>query len=129
MRKVEVRFKRIKVNKFSPKDKAVEVDIKFNDGMDKEITKKVSLDDPEALAVKIVQEIRSMEKASRQMFDGESIIDSTVNVVFADEDKTIQKMAGFFCKIYDKVSEVRNCRDPGTYLGLINRVNNLTFDF
>ncbi|MBW2980368.1 hypothetical protein KY360_03050, partial [Candidatus Woesearchaeota archaeon] len=88
MRKVLIKFRKITVNKFSPKEKTVELNIHFNDGADKEITKKMGIDDPRKIAEDVVLEIRNLEKSVHQRFNGESILDSIVNIVFEDEDKT-----------------------------------------
>lgn len=129
MKKVLVKMKKLKVNKFSPKERTVEIDVVFNDGANKEITKKVAIDDPQRLAEDILLEIRNLEKSSNQRFDGESILDDMVTIVFEDEDKTLQRMTMFFSRVCDKIQEVRNSRDPSGYLNLINRVNSLVFDF
>ncbi len=129
MRKIIVKLKKITVNKFSPKERAVELDIVFNDGADKEITKMVAIDDPEKLADDIVLEIRNLEKSSNQRFDGESILDNHVIILFDNEDKILSKMTMFFSKVCDKIREARTSRDPSAYLDLINKVNSMTFEF
>ena len=129
MKKVLVKMKKLSVSKFSPKERSVEIDVIFNDGSDKEITKKVAIDDPQKLAEDLILEIRNLEKSSNQRFDGESILDDLVTIVFEDEDKTLQKMTMFFSRVCDKINEVRNSRDPSGYLSLINKVNSLVFEF
>ena len=129
MKKILVKLNKITVNKFSPKERAVEIDIFFNDGTAKEITKMVAIDDPEKLAEDIILEIRNLEKRANQRFNGESILDSIVTILFEDEDKTLSKMTMFFSKVCDKIKEVRTSRDPSAYLDLINRVNSMSYEF
>ena len=129
MKKILVKLNKITVNKFSPKERAVELDIFFNDGTNKEITKMVAIDDPEKLAEDIILEIRNLEKRANQRFNGESILDSIVTILFEDEDKTLSKMTMFFSKVCDRIKEVRTSRDPSAYIGLINKVNSMTFEF
>ena len=129
MKKILVKLNKITVNKFSPKERAVELDIFFNDGTNKEITKMVAIDDPEKLAEDIILEIRNLEKRANQTFNGESILDSIVTILFEDEDKTLSKMTMFFSKVCDRIKEVRTSRDPSAYIGLINKVNSMTFEF
>lgn len=129
MRKILVKLKKITINNFSPKEKTVELDIHFNDGADKEITKKVSIDNPRGLAEQVILEIRNLEKSIHQEFSGESILDGIVNVVFEDEDKTLHRMTLFLSKVCEKIDDVRTSRDPSAYLGLINRVNSMKFEF
>jgi predicted CoA-substrate-specific enzyme activase len=109
MKQVNIKLKEIRVNNFYPKDRTVEIDVLFNDGSLKEITKKVEITDPEGLASQIVQQIRDMEKGIHQRFTGESILDGVVNIILPDEDKVVQKMIAFFCKVCDKISDVKNC--------------------
>ena len=129
MRKVLVKFKKITVDKFSPKEKTVELDIYFNDGADKEITKKIGVDDPRKLAEAIVLEIRNLEKSMHQRFNGESILDSIVNIIFEDEDKTLGKLTMFLSRVCEKIDAVRTSRDASGYLDLINKVNSMVFEF
>jgi len=129
MRKILVKFKKITVNKFSPKERSVELDIHFNDGADKEITKTISIDDPRKLAEAIIFDIRNLEKSMHQKFNGESILDSTVNIVFEDEDKTLNKLTLFLSKIYEKVDAVRTTTEASGYIDLINKVNSMKFEF
>ncbi len=128
MRKIIVKLKKITVNKFSPKEKTVELDIHFNDGADKEITKKIGIDDPRKLSEDVIIEIRNLEKRANQKFDGESILDSIVNIVFDDEDKTLSKMSTFFSKLCDKIDSIRTTTDASGYIDLINKVNSMKFE-
>ena len=129
MRKIIVKLKKITVNNFSPKERTVELDIYFNDGSDKEITKKIrGIDDPRKLAEDVILEIRNLEKRANQKFDGESILDSIVNIVFEDEDKTLSKMSMFFSKLCDKIDSVRTTTDASGYIDLINKVNSMKFE-
>ena len=129
MRKILIKFKKITVDKFSPKEKTVELDIYFNDGADKEITKKIGVDDPGKLAEAIVLEIRNLEKSVHQRFNGESILDSIVNIVFEEEDKTLSKLTMFLSRVCEKIDAVRMSRDASGYLDLINKVNSMVFEF
>lgn len=129
MRKIVVKLKKITVNNFSPKEKTVEIDIHFNDGADKEITKKIiGIDDPRKLAEELILEIRNLEKSSHQKFDGESILDTIVNIVFDDEDKILSKLSMFFSKLCEKIDSVRTTTDASGYIDLINKVNSMKFD-
>jgi hypothetical protein len=129
MKQINIKLKEVRVNDFSPKDRKVEIDVLFNDGSLKEISKRVEITDPEGLAYQIIQEIRDMEKGMHKRFTGESILDGVVNIIFSDEDKILQKMFGFFSKVCDKVSDVINCREPSNYISLINKVSSLRCEF
>lgn len=129
MKQIIVKMKKISVTKFSPKEKTVELDIVFNDGSDKEITKKVAVGNPGDLANEVVLAIRSLEKSRHQQFDGESILDSVLNVLFEDEDKTLSRLTGFFSKLCDKVDAIRTSTHAEGYMDMINKVSSMKFEF
>ncbi|MBW2980895.1 hypothetical protein KY360_05760, partial [Candidatus Woesearchaeota archaeon] len=81
------------------------------------------------IAEDVVLEIRNLEKSVHQRFNGESILDSIVNIVFEDEDKTLAKLTMFLSRVCEKIDAVRTSRDASGYLELINKVNSMQFDF
>ena len=126
---VGVEFKKIKVTKFLPKEKKVELTIFFNDGEDKEILKIVNLEGIEGLAESVVEDIKAMEKNINKEFDGEMLLENSVNVVVKDEDNLPRKINEFLKNVSEGIDKVRASKAADGYLDLVNKVNRMSLEF
>jgi hypothetical protein len=124
---VNVQFKSVELVKFNIKE-GIEFRISFDDGVERSINKSSLIEDPEALTEEIFKEIRSMEKRYNQQYGGESF-DDVIIIRFEDEEKAMQKMAGFFSKVKEKVKDVKSSIDATNYLDKINQINKSRMDF
>ena len=126
---IGVQFRKIKINKFLPKEKKVELTVFFNDGEDKEILKIVNLVSIEGLAESIVEEIIVMEKNINKEFDGEMLLENSVKIVVKDEESLPPKINEFLKDVSEGMDKVRACKAADGYLDLINRVNRMRLEF
>ncbi|MFC1728568.1 hypothetical protein ACFLZ7_03835 [Nanoarchaeota archaeon] len=124
---VNVQFKSVEVVKFNVKE-GIEFKINFDDGEARTINRSSLIENPEALAEETFIEIRKMEKRYNQQYGGDSF-DDVIIIRFDDEEKIMQKMAGFFQKVKDKVKLIRSSSDASNYLDKINDVNRSKIEF
>ncbi|MDP6265646.1 MAG: hypothetical protein QF584_02650, partial [Candidatus Woesearchaeota archaeon] len=100
MKIVSLDIKKIGIGKFFPKEDKVELDINFNDGVDKEILKVVDITDAESAAESILDDLRKLEKNIHKNNENkELIVDNFVNIVVKDEDNAIKEISQFIEKI------------------------------
>ncbi len=126
---VGIEFKKIKVNKFLPKEKKVEISIFFNDGEDKEITRSVDLSSIGGVAENIVGDIINMEKNINKEFDGVKLVEDSVKVVVKNNEGLLSKINDFLKKVFDGIEEVRACNSADGYLDLVGKVNRMGVEF
>jgi methionyl-tRNA synthetase len=126
---VGVEFKKIKVNKFLPKEKIVDFSIFFNDGTDKEIIKSVNLNNIEGVAENIIDDIVNMEKNINKEFDGEKLLENSVNVVIKNKEGLLPKINDFLKKVSEGIDKVRERKIVDGYLDLVNKVNRMVLEF
>ena len=123
MKIINVKIKKIKVSSFSARDYSVELAIDFNDGIDKQIMRHTVIDYPEMVAEHIFNDFKKMEKNINIKFDGESILDSYVNVVMQNQDEDKKKTANFLTKVQEKISKIKSKRVVEGYINLIKEIN------
>lgn len=126
---VSVEFKKIKVNKFLPKEKTVEFSIFFDDGNDKEIIKSVNLNNIKGIAENIVDDIVNMEKNINKEFDGEMLLENSVNVVVKNEENLVPKINEFLKNVSGGIEHVRASQTAEGYLDLVSKVNRMWMEF
>ncbi len=123
MKIINVKIKKVSVNSFSARDYSVELAIDFNDGIDKQIMRHTVIDYPDMVAEHIFNDLKKMEKNINIKFDGESILDSYVNVVMQNEDEDKKKIAKFLSKVQEKISKIKNKRVVEGYINLVKEIN------
>ena len=129
MKIVNLELKKISVNKFSPKSNEVELTINFNDGSDKEIFKNVKLDNNQQAAESIINDLRKLEKKVHSDFDGENIIEDTVNIVLQEEGRLIREISDFLGKVSSSLEKIKNTEVASGYLDLIREVQGKSLEF
>lgn len=129
MKILNVQLKSIRVTSFHPKDEQVEFLVTFDDGKVHQFHKTVRIQDPKSLANRIMLEITSMEKSKNVQFDGQTILDSYVNVVIEDEESAVKKMAKFFLDVLTRVENVRSFKQATGYMDAINMVRMMKLEF
>ncbi len=129
MKIVSLDIKKIGIGKFFPKEDKVELDINFNDGVDKEILKVVDITDAESAAESILEDLRKLEKNIHKNNENkELIVDNFVNIVVKDEDNTIKEISQFIEKIKNKIGEIKSKNIAEGYLDIIRELKNLKLD-
>ena len=129
MKIVSLDIKKIGIGKFFPKEDKVELDINFNDGVDKEILKVVDITDAESAAESILDDLRKLEKNIHKNNENkELIVDNFVNIVVKDEDNTIKEISQFIEKIKNKIDEIKSKNIAEGYLDIIRELKNLKLD-
>jgi len=129
MKIVSLDIKKIGIGKFFPKEDKVELDINFNDGVDKEILKVVDITDAESAAESILDDLRKLEKNIHKNNENkELIVDNFVNIVVKDEDNAIKEISQFIEKIKNKIGEIKSKNIAEGYLDIIRELKNLKLD-
>lgn len=129
MKIVSLDIKKIGIGKFFPKEDKVELDINFNDGVDKEILKVVDITDAESAAESILEDLRKLEKNIHKNNENkELIVDNFVNIVVKDEDNAIKEISQFIEKIKNKIGEIKSKNIAEGYLDIIRELKNLKLD-
>ena len=123
MKIINVKIKKIKISSFSARDYSVELAIDFNDGADKQIMRHTVIDYPEMVAEHIFNDLKKMEKNINIKFDGESILDSYVNVVMQNQEEDKKKIAKFLQRVSDKINKIKSKRVVEGYINLIKEIN------
>ena len=126
---ISVEFKKLKVNKFLPKEKTVELSIVFNDGNDKEIMKSVNLSNIEGVAENIINDIVHMEKNINKEFNGETLLENSVNVIVKNKEGLLPKINDFLKNVSENIDKVRAHQTVDGYLDLVNNVNKMFLEF
>jgi negative regulator of replication initiation len=126
---VSIEFKKIKVNKFLPKEKKVEFSIFFNDGDDKEIIRSIDLNNIGGVAEDIIKDLVKMEKNINREFDGAELVEDSVSVVVKNEDGLLPKINDFLKKVSEGIEKVRACQTAEGYLDLVGKVNRMMVEF
>ena len=116
MKVIKLIINKIKIEKYSPKDKAIDLAIFFNDGADKEILKTVEINDPDTLAEFIISEIRKTVKQAKG---------DVVPVTSEDEEKLAEKMSVFFSKVAEKIENIKKAKVAEGYIQLIREINSM----
>ena len=129
MKIVSLEIKKIEIGKFFPKDDRVELNVKFNDGEDKQISKEVKMDDPEDAAGDILVELRKLERNLHKNGDSELVIDNFVNIVVKDEDEVIDTISDFIQKAKSRVDNIKSANVAEGYLDTIRELKSLMVEF
>ena len=128
MKIVNAAIKKISINKFSPKEKMVDIDILFSDGNEKEISKTMSMDNPAEDAQNLIDEVANVIRNAHKEFNGENILDSVVNVKIVNEKDALKNITHFFNKISLKIENMKDIREPSRYLHTINEIKSIKLD-
>jgi len=123
MKIINVKIKKISVSSFSARDYSVELAIDFNDGFDKQIMRHTIIDYPDMVTEHIFNEFKKMEKNINIKFDGESILDSYVNIVMQNKDEDKKKVVKFLQKVLDKINKIKSRKVVEGYINLIKEIN------
>ena len=129
MKIIDVQLKSIRVTAFYPKEEQVEFEVTFDDGKIHQFHKTVRIQDPKSIANRMILEIRSIEKSKHIEFDGQTIMDSYVNVVIQDENAIKKKMAKFFLDVLTRVENVKKFKEATGYMDAVNKVRMIKLVF
>jgi|ETNmetMinimDraft_11_1059920.scaffolds.fasta_scaffold08157_4 hypothetical protein len=130
MKIIGLEIKKIGIGKFFPKDDKMELDIFFNDGSDKEISKTIDVSDSEGAAEDILTDLRKLEKNIHKNGENkELIVDNYVNIVIKGEEKLIKEISEFIQKAKAKMDEIKQKDVAEGYLDMIRELKNLKVDF
>ena len=75
------------------------------------------------VAEHIFNDLKKMEKNINIKFNGESILDSYVNVVMQNQDEDKKKIANFLTKVQEKISKIKSKKVVEGYINLIKEIN------
>lgn len=109
MKAVDVVLKRAEVLKFDARTGSVEFRIIINDGKDKAIQRSQIIEDSEALAKNVFQEIRTKMKELHKSssLDDEPLATVTMVRIQGDEEVLIERLTKFFGSIREKMKNAK----------------------
>ncbi len=122
MKIINVKIKEMRIKSFSARDYSVILDISFDDGAEKRISRHTVIDYPELVAEKIFNDIKKMEKNINLTFD-EDMSSEPVRVVFEDEEESKKKTAKFLHSASERIAKIKAKRNAEGYMNMINELN------
>lgn len=129
MKIINIRFTKLRVGGFNAQNGSVSLEVGFNDGIEKQIVRTTIIDNPQALADSIINEIWRMEKRIHYEFDDNKVLQSQVNVVIEDEDDVSEKIAMFLADISKKVNVIMKSKLADGYMDKVKELNRAVFEF
>lgn len=128
MKVINVRFRKLRVSSFNAQRGSVSLEIFFNDGMEKQVTRTTIIDDPQALAHSIVDEIKDMERNIHYEFDDDSALQSYVSILIQDEDIAIENIVRFLSQVSHRVKIIMSSKLAEGYIDRIKELNRMSMD-
>ena len=110
--------KRLNVTAFSAAENRVGISILFNDGKDRELTCRLRIAEPKLMMTKLVSELMAVEENEHTEFDGETLSNNTV-VLLYDKEKTQAALTDFFQTLYSKACRIKNATKSDGYLNMV----------
>ena len=129
MRIINIKFKRIRVTGFYPRESQVEFEVSFDDGKLKQFHKTLKIQDPKSITKRVFLEIKTMENSTYQKFDGESFLENQLKIVFEDEKKIVKQLNQFFTELSTRVQAVKNITVAEGYIDAIRKVRSMRLEF
>jgi len=120
LKTVRVDLLKVIVKSFSPMDNMVVLEIFYNDGKSRQITRTTKLGDANVLSLQLMDELIISKKNDEIEFDGESIRD--VEVVIENQQKTRLMLIDFFRTLQSKAQRIRHNKSSAGYLDLIRNL-------
>ena len=120
LRTVRVDLLKVVVKSFSPIDNMAVLEIFYDDGKSRQITRTTKLGDANVLALQLIDNLIISEKNEELEFDGEILKD--VDVVIENEQKAKLLLIDFFRTLHSKAQQIRNNKNSAGYLDLIRNL-------
>lgn len=99
---------------FDPKRRIADFRLHFNDGIDRTLTFKQTIDNPAELAERVLRELKQFSKREAIKMDAQSA--DIVTVRFLREDEVEIRLRSFFEKVKDRMRAVLNLKLAEGYL-------------
>ena len=120
LRTVRVDLLKVVVKSFSPIDNMVVLEIFYDDGKSRKITRTTKLGDANVLALQLIDNLIISEKNEELEFDGEILKD--VDVVIENEQKARLLLIDFFRTLHSKAQQIRNNKNSAGYMDMIRNL-------
>ena len=120
LRTVRVDLLKVVVKSFSPIDNMVVLEIFYDDGKSRKITRTTKLGDANVLALQLIDNLIISEKNEELEFDGEILKD--VDVVIENEQKARLLLIDFFRTLHSKAQQIRNNKNSVGYMDMIRNL-------
>ncbi len=117
---VHVKLLKVAVRRFSPIYNTAALEIFFDTGKIKSITRTTRLGDANMLTMQLIDDLVLSERSGEAEFDGESL--RGVDVVFENEQAARLKLVDFFRTLHSKAQQVRNSKSADGYLDMIRSI-------
>ena len=129
MKAINVKFTGIKVTGFNAQHGSLTLEIGFNDGVEKQLSRTTLIDNPEQLANSIVNEIYHLEKTIHSGFNERDILKSHVDIVVRNEDAVVRELTRFLMKADERVRIILKAKLADGYLNKIKELNRMSLEF
>lgn len=104
MKKVDVKLKSLDILRTFPKEYALDIRLLINDGKDKELVKKIKLDDGAGAGIALLKEVREKVKKAHAGSASDDVLGGVVVVkLLDDDDVVVGKLTKFFSTVRDKM--------------------------
>ncbi|MBS3132588.1 hypothetical protein J4470_00465 [Candidatus Woesearchaeota archaeon] len=117
LKTIRLNLLKVVVKSFSPIDNRAVLEIFYEDGKSRQITRATRLGDANMLALQLIDELVLSEKNDGLEFDGENL--RGVDVVIENEQKIKLMLVDFFRTLHSKAQKIRNNKSASGYLDLI----------
>lgn len=121
---VSVRLLSARATSFSAQDNQVVLEVRFDDGSEKQIYQTISVDIPEETAEKVLKELIRMEENINTDFDGERF-SGQPRILIHDKEIVQDKLSHFFGTLKTRMERVRHSNHAHGYLDLVRAVNRM----
>lgn len=120
LKTIRVTLLKVAVRSFSPADNMAVLEIFFDAGKRKSITRTTRLGDANILAIQLMEELALSERNEETDFDGESVKEA--DIIIENEQKARMKLVDFFRTLHSKAQQVRNSKSADGYLEMIRNI-------
>lgn len=128
MKIISLELNKVRIGKFYPNKHEVELLVDYNDGADKNYSKVINTNNPEESASSIFADLRRIEKKINKT-EGDSIIDTLINIVVKDEDKLLSEIPRFIQQLSIKLDEINDKKDADGYLDIVREFKSQSIEF
>jgi len=123
---INIKPLKIELVDFNFKENTVEFNVYFNDGLERRISFKKPLINPEELSEKIISEIRMYSKKTNMNLIDDW--DEIMVVKVENEENVINKMQRFFEKVMERMKDVKLLKTADGYLDKITTAKKLVME-
>ncbi len=110
---------------------AADISILYNDGKDRMVSKRIAMDNPDAIAAEFMRMLRRQVKEQHKpaYLEGDALTDTIVIRFAKDEEEVETKMRAFLAKVLSRVKGLNQQKQGMSYLNSWTQLKGLEFEF